>query len=116
MASEEESLSQEVFVTFDNLSEHRNPSYLVPCVLKAIQMVEILRRTHAGLRVDDLLGMTGYSRSTIYRILRTLTACEYMVRDGRGYYRLNHAIVTVADNNAGMEGMVRPDSGAGLCA
>lgn len=84
-----------------NLSANRrSTSYLVPCVFKAIQMVELMRKTRAGLRVEDLLAITGYSRSTIYRILRTLTACEYTFRDAGGYYRLNHAVVATADESA----------------
>jgi hypothetical protein len=75
----------------------RSSSYLVPCVFKAVQMIEALRETPVGLRVEDFVGMTGYSRSTIYRILRTLVACGYLVRDSGGYYRLNHAVVATAD-------------------
>jgi predicted transcriptional regulator len=75
----------------------KNSSYIVPCVFKAVQMIEALRESRSGLRVEEFLAMTGYSRSTIYRILRTLTACEYIVRDRGGSYRLNHAVVSPAD-------------------
>lgn len=80
-------------MTFDSTGEERNSRYLLPCVWKAIQMVEILRRTPGGLRVDELQGMTGYSRGTIYRILRTLIVCEYAFRDTGGFYRLNRDVV-----------------------
>jgi len=75
-------------------SNPRNTSYLVPCVFKAIQLVELLRTARAGLRVEDLLKTTGYSRSTTYRILRTLTTCDYTFRDAGGIYRLNHDVVS----------------------
>jgi len=71
----------------------RNSNYLVPCVFKAVQMIEALRRVRTGLRVEDLRSMSGYSRTTIYRILRTLAACGYIRRESGGSYRLNYAIV-----------------------
>jgi hypothetical protein len=88
----------------------RNNSYLVPCVFKAVQMVEALRKTRAGLRVEDFLNMTGYSRSTIYRILRTLVACGYIARDNAGVYHLNHAVINVADENAWPQTVRHPDA------
>ena len=71
----------------------KHSSYLVPCVFKAVHMIEALRENSTGLRVDDLHRMTGYSRTTIYRILRTLAACGYIRRDPGGSYRLNCALV-----------------------
>ena len=98
-----------------NLS--RNSSYLVPCVFKAVQMIEALRGATTGLRVEDLRNMTGYSRTTIYRILRTLAACRYIVRNSKGVYRLNHSVVTAAGRgSADADGgkfvlHVKPDNG-----
>jgi DNA-binding IclR family transcriptional regulator len=81
-----------------NGSNHsRNPNYLVPCVFKAVRMIEALREAQGRLRVEDFRSTTGYARTTIYRILRTLVACEYLIRDSGGYYRLNHAVVATAD-------------------
>jgi hypothetical protein len=86
-------------------SEHsRNPSYLVPCVLKAVHMIEALRETGTGLRVESLRRMTGYSRTTIYRILRTLVACGYITRNSGGVYRLNYSLVTAAGRGSADEG------------
>jgi IclR helix-turn-helix domain len=75
------------------------PGYLVPCVFKAVQMLEALRKMQVGLRVEDFLLLTGYSRSTIYRILRTLTACSYVVRGPGGTYRLDPAVIRNAENS-----------------
>jgi hypothetical protein len=74
----------------------RNSSYIVPCVFKAVHMIEALREAGTGLRVEDLRGMTGYSRTTIYRILRTLAACGYIIRNSGGVYRLNYSVLTAA--------------------
>lgn len=62
-------------------------SYLVPIIAKAIEISEQLQACDAGLRVKDIQGLTGYSLSTIYRILRTLLAFGYVRRDLSGYYR-----------------------------
>jgi len=56
-------------------------------------MIEALRETGTGLRVENLRSMTGYSRTTIYRIVRTLVACGYIMRNSGGLYRLNYAMV-----------------------
>jgi len=77
----------------------RNPNYLVPCVFKAVQMIEALREARAGMRVEDFRVRTGYSRSTIYRILRTLSACKYAIRDRGGFYRLNYEVVAPANGS-----------------
>lgn len=78
----------------------RNPSYLVPCVVKAVQLIEVLRETRRGLRVEDLRRMTGFSTTTIYRILRTLAACGYILRDSPGFYRLNYVAVPTSGQSS----------------
>ena len=88
----------------------RNSGYLVPCVFKAVQMIQALRVARVGLRVEDFLGMTGYSRSTVYRILRTLTACEYIVREAGGVYHPNHSVISVADEVPGRGRSASPAS------
>jgi hypothetical protein len=84
-----------------NLS--RNSTYLVPCVFKAVHIIQALRETGAGLRVEDLRGMTGYSRTTIYRILRTLAACGYIIRNSGGVYRVNYSVITAAGEKPAAE-------------
>jgi hypothetical protein len=63
-------------------------SYLVPIIAKAIEISEHLQVSDSGLRIKDIQGLTGFSLSTIYRILRTLLAFGYVWRDLGGYYRL----------------------------
>lgn len=92
-----------------NLS--RSSSYLVPCVFKAVQMIETLREPQRGLRVEDFRSITGYSRSTIYRILRTLVACQYVIRDSGGAYRLNHSVAPAVGTRNNRNRGVRSESG-----
>ena len=81
----------------------RNSSYLVPCLFRAVHMIEALRETSTGLRVEDLRSMTGYPRTTIYRILRTLAACRYVIRNSGGIYRLNDSAATGAGRRSADE-------------
>jgi DNA-binding IclR family transcriptional regulator len=60
---------------------------MVPMIARAIDVSERLQEDDARLSVDQLCELTGYSRSTIYRILRTLAAFEYVVREPEGKYR-----------------------------
>jgi len=82
------------------LDSSRSSSYLVPCVFKAVQMIEVLRETSSGLRVEDFRSMTGFPKTTIYRILRTLVACQYVIRDSGGSYRLNQSGAPAVGKNS----------------
>jgi IclR helix-turn-helix domain len=64
-------------------------SYIVPMVAKAIDISELLQEFSSGLQVRGIAELTGYSVSTIYRILRTLAAFGYVVRDSNGFYRMD---------------------------
>ena len=55
-----------------------NRSYLVPVLVKAFTIIDILQETPRSLTVDELSRKLGYSKSTVYRILRTLAAYGYM--------------------------------------
>jgi hypothetical protein len=90
----------------------RNSTYLVPCVFKAVQMIEVLRETRTGLRVEDFRSMTGFPKTTIYRILRTLVACQYVIRDSGGSYRLNHSMVPAVGQKSNHHGSVGLESHA----
>jgi IclR helix-turn-helix domain len=61
-------------------------SYIVPMIARAIEISELLLGIDSGLRVREIYERTGYSESSIYRILRTLVAFGYVVRDPDGFY------------------------------
>jgi DNA-binding IclR family transcriptional regulator len=55
-------------------------------VARAIHITQTLQKDEGYLTVEDLHRLTGYSRTTIYRILRTLVSFGYVgreVRDGK---------------------------------
>ena len=78
--------------------EDRNTGDAALCVLKVVHVVEALRGASGGLRVAQLLSITGYSRSTLYRILKTLARCGYILCDGEGTYRLNQMVIRIAES------------------
>jgi hypothetical protein len=90
----------EVVAMLPGSQAHSNVRHLVPCVIKAVQIMDALRTDHSGLRVEDFVVATGYARSTVYRILRTLMACNYVRRDSRGTYHLNQGIIGAAARDA----------------
>jgi hypothetical protein len=71
-------------------------SYFVPCVLRAVEILDVLRHAKTGLRVEDLRSATRGSRSTVYRIVRTLLCCGYILRDDQGGYHLNSSVMVFA--------------------
>ena len=62
--------------------------YIVPIVFKTIQIIELLRSETRGLRIEEISQLTGFPKSTIYRIVRTLACTEYLCQEGKGVYRL----------------------------
>lgn len=62
--------------------------YIVPILMKALQIVELLCSSSEGLRVDEIHRITRISKSSIYRIVRTLAAAEYLDIQGKGVYKL----------------------------
>ena len=60
--------------------------YIVPILIKAIQIIELLKMETGGLRIEDIHRMTKIPKSTVYRIVRTLAAGNYLsLHVGRTY-------------------------------
>jgi hypothetical protein len=75
-------------------ARRRNPglhrSYIIPVLSKALVVMEILRSTERPLNVRELVDRTGISKTTVYRILRTLSAYGYLPNGSGGIYSLRH--------------------------
>lgn len=81
----------------DPSKDSRNSSHFVPCVLRTIEILDALRYARTGLRIEDLRSTSRASRSTTYRIVRSLLHGGYIERDNNGgRYHLNPAIVRFA--------------------
>ena len=82
-------------------SPNRPDRYYVDALGKALDILDVLRASHADLRLTDIVEKTGLDVSTAFRLLRTLEARRYVQRDKKtrrfrhclGYrtYRIGYA-------------------------
>jgi Fic family protein len=61
-------------------------SYIIPVVSKTFIIMDLLKNSERPLRVDELTRITGIAKSTVYRILRTLSAYGYLPNGADGVY------------------------------
>ncbi len=62
--------------------------YLVPILSKALDVIELLERDHAPLTLEDVYQKTRISKTSVYRILKTLVHRGYLAQTQSGQYRL----------------------------
>lgn len=62
--------------------------YLIPILSKALDVIEILERSQAPMNLEDLFRSTRISKTSIYRILKTLVHRGYVANTQDGRYRL----------------------------
>ena len=60
-------------------------SYLVPILLKTFNILDILGNSSEPLRAEEIHVRTGYARTTVYRILRTLVIRGCVVEESNLY-------------------------------
>jgi predicted transcriptional regulator len=61
--------------------------YLIPVLVKTLNILSLLHQADEPLTVDSIHRRLGYPKSTIYRILRTLSACGYLPEGASGVYK-----------------------------
>jgi hypothetical protein len=62
--------------------------YIVPVLLKSVQVLELLGKAPDGLRIEQIHQRTGFAKTTVYRIVRTLVVSGYLVHSGDGTYSI----------------------------
>jgi ribose transport system substrate-binding protein len=62
--------------------------YHIPVLSKALDILEILQTQQPSASLEELYRQTQFSRTTVYRILRTLEHRGYLARQDDGRYRL----------------------------
>ena len=65
---------------------HVDRSYIIPVLSKALLIMDLLRNSEHALNVAEISASTGISKSTVYRILRTLSAYGYLPDGASGIY------------------------------
>jgi IclR family acetate operon transcriptional repressor len=80
--------------------------YMVPVVQSTFRILEELSRTGA-LGLNDVTQRTGISKSTVFRILTTLTRLGYVVRDNSRSYYVSQAVGDLVSAEASVEAVRR---------
>jgi ribose transport system substrate-binding protein len=62
-------------------------SYLIPIVSKTLDVMELLQAEKAPISIEAIYHRTGFSKTTVYRILQTLNHRGYVSRTEDGLYR-----------------------------
>ena len=62
--------------------------YLIPILSKALDVIELLEQHHAPLTLEDVYQKTHISKTSVYRILKTLAHRGYLAQSQNGLYRL----------------------------
>jgi ribose transport system substrate-binding protein len=66
--------------------------YLIPILSKALDVIELLEQHHAPLTLEDVYQKTHISKTSVYRILKTLVHRGYLAQSQNGQYR-RHALL-----------------------
>ena len=62
--------------------------YLIPILSKALDVLELLENNHAPMTLEDVYQKTHISKTSVYRILKTLVHRGYVAMGQNGQYRL----------------------------
>lgn len=62
--------------------------YLVPVLMRTLDILEVLSQSAAPLKMNDISLRTGISKTTTYRILRTLVYRGYVCQDLEGRFTM----------------------------
>jgi ribose transport system substrate-binding protein len=62
--------------------------YLIPILSKSLDVIEQLEQNHAPVTLEDVYQKTQISKTSVYRILKTLVHRGYVAQSQDGQYRL----------------------------
>jgi ribose transport system substrate-binding protein len=62
--------------------------YLIPILSKALDVIELFEQSHAPATLEDVYQKTNISKTSVYRILKTLVHRGYVAQSQNGQYRL----------------------------
>ncbi len=62
--------------------------YLIPILSKALDVIELLEQDNTPLTLEDVYQRTNISKTSVYRILKTLVHRGYLAQTPGGQYRL----------------------------
>ena len=68
----------------------------IPVIERMAEVFALLERTPQGATTREVAAMTGLSRTTVYRMLNTLNAHDFVSRSLTGDYKLGRRLLTLA--------------------
>ncbi|MBI4877865.1 MAG: IclR family transcriptional regulator [Acidobacteria bacterium] len=74
---------------------------------KAMDVLESLGASGAGMALGELAAAVGMPKPTVYRIVATLEARGYVGRSAEGRYRLSRRIVELQSDGAGVQRLLQ---------
>ncbi len=59
----------------------RNNAYFIEALARGLEVLALFNREHPTLSMSEIMSLTGFNKTTIYRILSTLEATGYLERN-----------------------------------
>lgn len=78
------------------ISEDAAQKYRIPVIEQMVEVFALLERTPEGATIRDVVKAVKLSRTTVYRMLNTLSAHDFVHRSPTGSYTLGRRLLTLA--------------------
>src|SRR3982074_385377 len=69
-------------------NSYRSRLYVIPVLSKALDVLELLQKENTPRTLEEIYQRTNISKTTVYRILKTLVHRGYLAHSENGLYRL----------------------------
>lgn len=80
----------------NEISEDASQKYRIPVIEQMVEVFALLERTPEGSTIRDIVKAVKLSRTTVYRMLNTLSAHDFVHRSPTGSYTLGRRLLTLA--------------------
>ncbi len=74
-------------------------SELVHSLIKGLDLLSLISSRTDGIRLNELVELTGMKKPTLHNLLRTLCAREFLCRDSMNRFHVGPAVLEIADNH-----------------
>ncbi|MBB3457618.1 DNA-binding IclR family transcriptional regulator [Rhizobium sp. BK313] len=78
------------------ISEEASQKYRIPVIERMVDVFALLERTPEGATIREVVKAVKLSRTTVYRMLNTLSAHDFVHRSPAGTYTLGRRLLTLA--------------------
>ncbi|MDL2403605.1 IclR family transcriptional regulator [Rhizobium mayense] len=79
-----------------DISEEASQKYRIPVIERMVDVFALLERTPEGATIREIVKAVKLSRTTVYRMLNTLSAHDFVHRSPTGTYTLGRRLLTLA--------------------